>query len=127
LRPAGARTSSRASWRRRPRKIARDSGDDGKTHPCFAQHPHGCRVGRAGLRLDYLVRAHGAQGIAETRRGTLADNHVGSVAVARNERALDADGLEMPETSSIYFERVLKRDIAKWTKVVKAANIRLAN
>jgi tripartite-type tricarboxylate transporter receptor subunit TctC len=39
----------------------------------------------------------------------------------------DADGLEMPEPGSVYFERVLKRDIAKWTKVVKAANIRLAN
>ncbi|MGZ5089975.1 MAG: hypothetical protein ACXWCY_07135 [Burkholderiales bacterium] len=39
----------------------------------------------------------------------------------------DADGLEMPELGSAYFERVLKRDIAKWTKVVKAANIRLAN
>ena len=38
-----------------------------------------------------------------------------------------ADGLEMPELGSAYFERVLKRDIAKWTKVVKAANIRLAN
>jgi tripartite-type tricarboxylate transporter receptor subunit TctC len=43
------------------------------------------------------------------------------------KKRFDADGLEMPETSSIYFERVLKRDIAKWTKVVKAANIRLAN
>ncbi|HEV7392905.1 MAG TPA: tripartite tricarboxylate transporter substrate-binding protein [Burkholderiales bacterium] len=39
----------------------------------------------------------------------------------------DADGLEMPELGSANFERVLKRDIAKWTKVVKAANISLAN
>ena len=38
----------------------------------------------------------------------------------------DADGLEMPELGSAYFAQVLGRDIAKWSKVVKAANIQLA-
>jgi tripartite-type tricarboxylate transporter receptor subunit TctC len=39
----------------------------------------------------------------------------------------DADGLELSEIGTAHFAKVLKRDIAKWTKVVKAANIRLAN
>jgi tripartite-type tricarboxylate transporter receptor subunit TctC len=39
----------------------------------------------------------------------------------------EADGLELPEIGAAYFGKVLKRDIDKWTKVVKAANIRLTN
>jgi tripartite-type tricarboxylate transporter receptor subunit TctC len=39
----------------------------------------------------------------------------------------DADGLEMPEVGTPYFAQVLGRDIAKWTKVIKAANIQLTN
>jgi tripartite-type tricarboxylate transporter receptor subunit TctC len=38
----------------------------------------------------------------------------------------DADGLDYPELGPEYFGTVLKRDIAKWTKVVQAANIKLA-
>ena len=39
----------------------------------------------------------------------------------------DADGLEMPELGAPYFAQVLARDIAKWTKVIKAARIQLSN
>ena len=39
----------------------------------------------------------------------------------------DADGLEMPELGPAYFAQVLSRDIAKWTKVIKAARIQLSN
>jgi tripartite-type tricarboxylate transporter receptor subunit TctC len=39
----------------------------------------------------------------------------------------DADGLEFPDTGSAYFAGVLKRDVDKWTKVIKAANIKLTN
>ena len=38
----------------------------------------------------------------------------------------DADGLDFPELGPTYFGNVLKRDIEKWAKVVKAANIKLA-
>jgi tripartite-type tricarboxylate transporter receptor subunit TctC len=38
----------------------------------------------------------------------------------------DADGLDYPELGPEYFGTVLKRDIAKWAKVVQAANIKLA-
>ena len=38
----------------------------------------------------------------------------------------DADGLDFPELGPAYFSDVLKRDIEKWAKVVKAANIKLA-
>jgi tripartite-type tricarboxylate transporter receptor subunit TctC len=38
----------------------------------------------------------------------------------------DTDGLDYPELGPDYFSSVLKRDIAKWTKVVQAANIKLA-
>ena len=38
----------------------------------------------------------------------------------------DADGLDYPELGPAYFGTVLKRDIEKWAKVVKAANIKLA-
>ena len=39
----------------------------------------------------------------------------------------EADGLEVPEIGSAYLERVIKADIEKWTRVVKAANIRVSN
>jgi tripartite-type tricarboxylate transporter receptor subunit TctC len=38
----------------------------------------------------------------------------------------DLDGLDYPELGPDYFGKVLRRDIAKWSKVVKAANIKLA-
>jgi tripartite-type tricarboxylate transporter receptor subunit TctC len=38
----------------------------------------------------------------------------------------DADGLDYPELGPAYFGTVLKRDIEKWAKVVRAANIKLA-
>jgi tripartite-type tricarboxylate transporter receptor subunit TctC len=38
----------------------------------------------------------------------------------------DADGLDFPELGPAYFGNVLRRDIEKWAKVVKAANIKLA-
>ena len=38
----------------------------------------------------------------------------------------DADGLDFPELGPAYFSTVLRRDIEKWAKVVKAANIKLA-
>jgi tripartite-type tricarboxylate transporter receptor subunit TctC len=38
----------------------------------------------------------------------------------------DVDGLDYPELGPDYFRRVLTRDIEKWAKVVKAANIRLS-
>jgi tripartite-type tricarboxylate transporter receptor subunit TctC len=38
----------------------------------------------------------------------------------------DVDGLDFPELGPDYFGRVLKRDIDKWAKVFKAANIKLA-
>jgi tripartite-type tricarboxylate transporter receptor subunit TctC len=37
----------------------------------------------------------------------------------------DADGLDYPELGPAYFHSVLTRDIAKWAKVVKAANLKL--
>jgi len=39
----------------------------------------------------------------------------------------EMDGLEVPEIGSAYLERVIKADIEKWTRVVKAANIRVSN
>ena len=39
----------------------------------------------------------------------------------------EVDGLEVPEIGSAYLERVIKADIEKWTRVVKAANIRVNN
>jgi tripartite-type tricarboxylate transporter receptor subunit TctC len=36
-----------------------------------------------------------------------------------------AEGLELPDTSSEYFRKVLRRDIEKWMRVVKAANIKV--
>ncbi|HYH43421.1 MAG TPA: tripartite tricarboxylate transporter substrate binding protein [Burkholderiales bacterium] len=36
-----------------------------------------------------------------------------------------AEGLELPDTSPEYFRKVLRRDIEKWTRVVKAANIKV--
>jgi len=39
----------------------------------------------------------------------------------------EVDGLEVPEMGSAYLERVIKADIEKWTRVVKAANIRVSN
>ncbi len=36
-----------------------------------------------------------------------------------------AEGLELPDTSPEYFRKVLQRDIEKWTRVVKAANIKV--
>ena len=54
----------------------------------------------------------------------------GIVADAMQSRELkdrfDADGLDYPELGPDYFGSVLKRDIAKWSKVVQAANIKLA-
>lgn len=38
----------------------------------------------------------------------------------------DADGLDYPELGPAYFGNVLRRDVEKWAKVVKAANIKLA-
>ena len=35
----------------------------------------------------------------------------------------DADGLDMPEPGPAYFQQVLRRDLDKWSKVIKAANI----
>jgi len=37
-----------------------------------------------------------------------------------------AEGFEIGATSSARLQEVMKRDIAKWTKVVKTANIRVA-
>ena len=34
--------------------------------------------------------------------------------------------VEMPEVGTAYFAQVLGRDISKWTKVIKAANIQLS-
>lgn len=39
----------------------------------------------------------------------------------------EVDGLDFPELGPDYFGKVLRRDIDKWAKVVKAANIKLAN
>jgi tripartite-type tricarboxylate transporter receptor subunit TctC len=53
------------------------------------------------------------------------------ISEAMNSRELkerfDVDGLDFPELGPDYFGRVLKRDIEKWSKVVKAANIKLTN
>ena len=37
----------------------------------------------------------------------------------------DLDGLDAPEVGSAYFNQVLQRDVAKWTRVVKAKNLNL--
>ena len=54
----------------------------------------------------------------------------GIIADAMHSRELrdrfDADGLDYPELGPAYFSRVLKRDIEKWGKVVKAAGIKLS-
>ena len=39
----------------------------------------------------------------------------------------EADGLDSPELGPAHFGRVMKRDIEKWTQVVRAANLKLAN
>ena len=40
---------------------------------------------------------------------------------------LDIDGLEVPEIGSEYLFKTIQRDIAKWTRVVKAGNLKLGN
>ena len=37
----------------------------------------------------------------------------------------ELDGLDAPEVGAAYFNQVLQRDLAKWTKVVKAKNLKL--
>ena len=39
----------------------------------------------------------------------------------------ELDGLDAPEVGTAYFTQVLKRDLAKWAKVVKAKNLKLGN
>jgi tripartite-type tricarboxylate transporter receptor subunit TctC len=41
--------------------------------------------------------------------------------------SFEVDGLEVPEIGPADLERVIKADIEKWTRVVKAANIRVSN
>jgi tripartite-type tricarboxylate transporter receptor subunit TctC len=38
---------------------------------------------------------------------------------------LDADGLDLPEVGPAHLGQVMRRDITKWTKVLKAANIQI--
>ena len=38
---------------------------------------------------------------------------------------LDADGLDLPEVGPAHLGQVMRRDITKWTKVMKAANIQI--
>lgn len=38
---------------------------------------------------------------------------------------LDADGLDLPPVGPVHLGQVMQRDIAKWTKVLRAANIRI--
>ena len=40
---------------------------------------------------------------------------------------LDLDGLEVPEIGSAYLFNTIQRDIVKWTRVVKAGNLKLGN
>jgi hypothetical protein len=40
---------------------------------------------------------------------------------------LDLDGLEVPEIGSAYLLKTIERDIVKWTRVVKAGNLKLGN
>jgi tripartite-type tricarboxylate transporter receptor subunit TctC len=40
---------------------------------------------------------------------------------------LDLDGLEVPELGSEYLLKTIRRDIVKWTRVVKAGNLKLGN
>ena len=40
---------------------------------------------------------------------------------------LDLDGLEVPEIGSAYLLNTIQRDIVKWTRVVKAGNLKLGN
>ena len=63
-----------------------------------------------------------------TREATARWQSVVSEAMQSKELKdrFDADGLDFPELGPSYFGNVLKRDIEKWAKVVKAANIKLA-
>ena len=36
-----------------------------------------------------------------------------------------AEGLELPDTTPDYFRKVLQRDVAKWSRVVKEGNIKV--
>ena len=48
-------------------------------------------------------------------------------AASRNTKErIAAEGFEIGATSAARLQEVMKRDIAKWTKVVKTANIRVA-
>ena len=40
---------------------------------------------------------------------------------------LDLDGLEVPEAGSAHLLKTIERDIVKWTRVVKAGNLKLGN
>ena len=63
-----------------------------------------------------------------TREATTRWQSVVSEAMQSKELKdrFDADGLDFPELGPAYFGNVLRRDIEKWSKVVKAANIKLA-
>ena len=40
---------------------------------------------------------------------------------------LDLDGLEVPELGAAHLMKTIERDIVKWTRVVKAGNLKLGN
>ncbi len=52
-----------------------------------------------------------------------------AVAAALQSREMkerfEVDGLDTPEVGAAYFNQVLQRDLAKWTRVVKAKNLKL--
>ena len=45
---------------------------------------------------------------------------------AEMKERMTPEGLEVPDTSSEYFRKVLRRDIGKWSKVIKDARIQIA-
>ena len=97
-----------------------------KRSRAFPQVP---TVAESGVPGYEAITWYGLTGPRGTPRFVI-ERWQGIVSEAMQSREMkerfDADGLDVPEVGTAYFSRVLKRDIAKWAKVVKAANIKLA-
>jgi tripartite-type tricarboxylate transporter receptor subunit TctC len=69
----------------------------------------------------------GPQGIPPQVTTTLSAALKEAMQSREMKTRLDADGMQPAQFGAGYLGKVIQRDIAKWTKVVKAANIKVGN
>ena len=90
-----------------------------------AGHADGFGGRRAGLRAHRLVRHHGAGRNAKADRRQAQRRDQGDGRPARREGHWEKQGTETMSMTPAQSEAFLRAEIEKWTKVVKAANIKL--